>query len=184
MLAFAAVAALAVGVSARAEELKSGLQAGAGIGPFNVTKVAGAEKDNVECGQNLCYRCKNGARPQVMVFTRSTDAKVVDLVRKLDAQLKKSSDKELRAFVNVLSDSKETATEECKKLATASKAEQVPFVVPNEFENGPEDYGINAKVAVTVIVANKAKVTASHSFASANDVNADKVIADVEKSLK
>ena len=48
-----------------------------------MTKGAGAEQDGVKEGKNLCYRCRNGARPQVMVFTRSTDPAVVDLVKDL-----------------------------------------------------------------------------------------------------
>lgn len=179
---FAAVALLVSGVAV-AEEIKSGLKEGADIGAFNVTKCAGAESDGVDVGKNLCYRCKNGARPQVMVFTRSTDDKVVALVKQLDAELKKHEDEQLRAFVNVLGDSKAAATEQAKKLATASKAEQVPFVVPNEVENGPEDYGINAKADVTIIIANKSKVVANRAVASAKDLDVEAVLSDVKKML-
>jgi hypothetical protein len=168
---------------ASAEELKSGLEAGKGIAPFYVTKTAGAEDDGVSCGENLCYRCKNGSRPQVMVFTRSTDAKVIALVQKLDEQLAAHEDAQLRAFVNMLGDSKDAATDSVKKLAAASKVKLVPFVVPNEFENGPEDYGISPKADITIIVANEAKVVANHSVASAKDLNVDAVINDVKKML-
>ncbi len=167
-----------------AEEIKSGLQAGDGIGPFNVTKCAGATEDGVDVGKTLCYRCRNGGRPQVMVFTRSTDPKVVALVKNLDAAVKKHSDKDLRAFVNYLSDSKDAASEQAKKLATESKAENVPFVVPNEFENGPEDYGINTKAEVTVILAAAGKVKANHAFSAAKDMNIDAVVADLSKIVE
>ena len=168
---------------ASAEEVKSGLAAGKSIAPFYVTKTAGAESDGVACGDNLCYRCKNGSRPQVMVFTRSTDEKVVALVKQLDAQLKKHEDAQLRAFVNMLGDSKDAAAASVKKLATESKAQQVPFVVPNEFENGPEDYGISPKAELTIIIANEAKVVANHAVASAKDLNVDAVVGDIEKML-
>ncbi|MEO8497662.1 MAG: hypothetical protein ABI614_21560, partial [Planctomycetota bacterium] len=153
-----------------AEELKSGLQAGAAIGAFDVTKLAGAADDGVAEGDNLCYRCKNGARPQVMVFTRSSDEQVVKLVAKLDQAISENSSKQLRAFVNVIGEDKSAAAKDAKKLAASSKAKSVPFVVPNEFENGPGDYGLNAKAAVTVILAEGGKVKASHAFASAKDV--------------
>lgn len=166
---------------ASAEELKSGLEAGKGIAPFYVTKTVGAEDDGVPCGKNLCYRCRNGARPQVMVFTRSTDEKVVALVQKLDEQLAAHEDAQLRAFVNMLGDSKDAATDSVKKLASISKAKLVPFVVPNEFENGPEDYGINPKADITIIIANDEKVVASHAVASAKDLDVDSVIKDVKK---
>ncbi len=177
-----AVAVLFSG-AAVAEELKSGLEEGTGIGAFYVTKCAGAEEDGVAVGKNLCYRCKNGARPQVMVFTRSTDDKVVSLVKKLDAQIKKNEEAQLRAFVNMLGDSKDAASDSVKKLAATTKAENVPFVVPNEFENGPEDYGINAKADVTIIIANESKVVANHAVASAKDLDVSAVLSDLKKML-
>ncbi len=179
---FAAVALLFSGFAV-AEEIKSGLKEGADIGPFNVTKCAGAEEDGVEVGKNLCYRCKNGARPQVMVFTRSGDEKVIALVKKLDEQLKKHEDAQLRAFVNVMGDSKDAATDEAKKLAKATKSTMVPFVVPNEVENGPEDYGINAKADVTIIIGNEGKVVSSHAVAAAKDLDIEAVMGAIEKAL-
>ncbi len=166
---------------ANAEEIKSGLEAGKGIAPFYVTKTAGAEDDGVAKGDNLCYRCKNGDRPQVMVFTRSTDAKVVALVQKLDEQIKAHEGEQLRAFVNMLGDSKDAAAASVGKLAKASKAKHVPFVVPNEFENGPEDYGISPKAEITIIVANDEKVVSNHAAASAKDLDVDSVIKDIQK---
>ena len=184
VLSFAVVAVLAVsGLSVSAEDLKSGLKEGDAIGAFDVTKCAGATEDKVEVGANLCYRCKNGSRPQVMVFTRSSDAKVVALVKQLDEQIKKNDEAQLRAFVNVLGESKDAASGEAKKLCASTKAEKIPFVVPNEFENGPEDYGINAKAEVTVILAYEGKVKANHAFAKASDLNVDAVVGDLKKIL-
>lgn len=179
-----AVAALVFAGVAQAEEVKSGLQPGDFIGAFNVTKVSGADKDGVDVGKNLCYRCKNGGRPQIMVFTRSTDAKVVALMKGLDAALEKNADKDLRAFVNVLGDSQDSATAAAKKVADAAGTKNVPYVVPNENENGPEDYGINAKADVTVIYAVGGKVKANYTAASAKDINVDAAIADVAKILE
>lgn len=178
-----AVAVLFLSSFAVAEEVKSGLKVGEGIGAFNVTKCAGAEADKVKVGDNLCYRCKNGSRPQVMVFTRSTDEKVVALVKKIDEQIKKNEEAQLRSFVNVLGESKDAAMDEAKKLASSSKAENVPFVVPNEFENGPEDYGLNAKAAVTIIIANEGKVVANHAVAKASDLDVAAVVKDLTKAI-
>lgn len=166
-----------------AEDVKSGLEEGAGIAPFYVTKIAGAEEDGKSAGDNLCYRCKNGSRPQVMVFTRSTNDKVVALVKKLDDQIKKNEEAQLCAFVNLLGDSSDAAKGEAKKLASATKVKQIPFVVPNEFENGPDNYGINPKVDVTIIFANEGKVVSSHAFKSAKELKVNEVLKHVEKAL-
>ena len=178
-----AVAVLSLSGLALAADIKSGLKVGDGIGPFDVTKLAGAEGDGDKVGQQLCYRCRNNTRPQVMVFTRSSDDKVVAFVKKLDAELSKNSDKQLRAFVNLLGQNKDAAEAAAKKLAATSMAQNVPFVVPNEFENGPEDYGLNAKAEVTILVAKEGKVTANHAFASAKDLDTDAVIKDVVKTV-
>lgn len=166
------------------EKVQSGLQPGKSIGAFYVTKVAGAEDDGVKTGANLCYRCRNGNRPQVMVFTRSTDPKVVKLIESLDKVIASNSDQDVRAFVNILGESKDEASENAAKVAKSSKSKNVPIVVPNEVENGPDNYGLNAKAEVTVIIANKSKVAANVAVASAKDLDVDAVVASVKKSLK
>jgi hypothetical protein len=40
----------------------------------------------------------------------------------------------------------------------------VPVVVPVEFENGPDNYGINPKAEVTVLVAKDSKVVSNYAF--------------------
>ena len=189
VLSLGLVALLASVVTLNAEEaatkaLKSGPQKGDSIGAFYVTKLAGAEKDGVKEGKNLCYRCRNGRRPQVMVFTRSTDPKVAELVKKLDAAVSKHEDASLRAFVNVMGEDKEDVADSCKKFAAKSGAKNIPFVIPNEYENGPDNYGINAKAEVTVVLAANMGVKANHAFKSAKDLDVDAVLADVAKIVK
>lgn len=178
-----AVALMASVSVAFGEEVKSGLQEGDQIGAFYVTKLAGAEDDGVKVDQNLCYRCKNGGRPQVMVFTRAADDKVVQLLQKLDGALAENEDKQLRAFVNVMAEDKDAATEHAKQLAETSKTKHIPFVVPNEFQNGPDNYGINPDAAVTVILAEGGKVKANRAFSSAEEVEVESVIGDLKKIL-
>lgn len=169
---------------ALAGDVESGLKTGKMVGAFYVTKLAGAEDDGINVGKNLCYRCKNGGRPQVMIFTRSSDENVVKLVKKLDAAIPKNSKDELRAFVNYLGENKATAKHEAEKLAARSQAKHVPFVLPNEFENGPEDYGINPNAEVTIIMAEGGKVKANHAVAKAKELEVDAVIADLKKILQ
>jgi hypothetical protein len=84
----------------------------------------------------------------------------------------------------VLGESQDSATEAAKKVAEASGAKNIPFVVPVENENGPADYGINAKADVTVIYAVGGKVVANYAAGSAKDLNVDVAIADVKKILE
>ena len=189
VLSLGLVALMASVVTLNAEEaatmaLKSGPQMGDSIGAFYVTKLAGAEDDGVKEGKNLCYRCRNGLKPQVMVFTRSTDPKVVELVTKLDEAISQDESAKLRAFVNVMGDDKDDVMESAKKFAAKSQAKNIPFVIPNEFENGPDDYGLNAKAEVTVVMAVDKGVKVNHAFASAKDVNVEGIIADLAKIVE
>ncbi len=189
VLSLGLVALMASAVTLNAEEaatkaLKSGPQKGDSIGAFYVTKLCGAEEDGVKEGKNLCYRCRNGARPQVMVFTRSTDPKVAELVKKLDEAVAKNEDASLRAFVNVMGEDKEDVTESAKKFAAKTGAKNIPFVLPNEFENGPDNYGINAKAEVTVVLAANKGVRANHAFASVKDMDVNAVLADLTKIIE
>ena len=184
VLSLGLVAVLAFsGVASAEPTVKSGPQAGDSLGAFYVTKVAGAENDGVDQNANLCYRCRNGRRPQVIVFTRAADGKVAELVAKLDKAVEANSDTKLRVFVNVLGEDKADATEHAKSLATSTKAKNIPFVVPNEFENGPDNYGINAKAAITVTMASELGVKASHAAGSADDLDVASVLGDLKKIL-
>ena len=183
MIVMTAIGLLSSVSLVNAEETKSGLQADELIGAFYVTKLAGAKSDRVNVGKNLCYRCKYGGRPQVMVFTRSSDKKVLELVRQLDAAISKNSDKQLRAFVNYLGETRTLAKEGAEGLAVASKVKNVPFVMPNEYENGPDDYGINPDAEVTIILAEGGKVKANHAAGSAKELEVDAVISDLGKIL-
>ena len=173
-----------VGSLIAAEQIKSGPQTGDSLGAFYVTKCAGAEKDGVKKGKNLCYRCRNGVRPQVIVFTRSMDTMVVDLMQKLDKAVAKHAESQLRVFVNLLGEDKDELSAAAKKLATHSNTSNLPIVVPNEFENGPDNYGISPKAAVTVILASGLGVKANHAVAQSKDLKPDAVVADLGKILE
>lgn len=185
LLGLAAVIACATSLSAEeaAKQLKSGPQTGDSIGAFYVTKLCGAAEDGVDEGKNLCYRCRNGSRPQVIVFTRSADPKVAQLVKKLDKAIAENEDSQLRVFVNFMGEDKEDVIDSAKKFAAKSKAKNVPFVLPNEFENGPDNYGINAKADITVVMASETKVKANYAVANAKELNVDAVVANLSKIL-
>ncbi len=178
-----ALSAVLFASTAFAADFKSGPEAGKRLGAFDVVKCAGAEDDNVEVGKKLCYRCKNGSRPQVIVFTKSTGDEVKKLAKVLDTHVKKFEEEQLRAFVNVLGESKDAATAQAEKLAKATKTEMIPFVVPVEFENGPEDYGLNSKAEVTVVIANNSKIVSSFGFESAKKLDAEAITKAVKKML-
>jgi hypothetical protein len=181
----AAVALCALASFSLAEDLKSGLEAGKTIGAFDVVKCAGAEDDGVKIGTSLCYRCRYGARPMVMVFSQNNDKGVATLLKELDGVVEKNKSKQLKAFVNVIGEDKDKAETAAKSLGKDSK--NVPVVVPVEYETGPKDYGIDTKAETTVIIAKGGKVVANHALGKdgLTEKAIEGILADVNnKALK
>ena len=181
-----AFAALAVVARAEEKELKSGLQVGEELPAYYVVKAAGNPKDNVEEGEELCYRCKLGNRPVVMVFARKTDDKLAALVKELDKVVAKNSDKKMASFVNLLGSDKEALKRDAKKLVEKSKAENIAVVVPVDNEKGPDAYNVNPEADVTVLIYKQGTVEANHALASGklSEQEIKKIIEDTSKILQ
>lgn len=172
---------------AQAEDLKSGPQPGQKVKFFLVEKIGGTEADGVKTGKKLCYRCRNMGGPQVIIFTKEQNEAVAKLATGLDELVNENGEGargKLRGFVNFIGEDREEAAEAAKSFADKNKLKMLPAVVPNEFENGPGDYGLNSKANVTVILAEKGgNVVASHAFESLDEASAKKVVDEVSKKL-
>lgn len=158
------------------------LHRGDPIGAFVVTKVAGAEDDGVETGDSLCYRCRYGSRPMVMVFSRDTGAEVTKLVKALDAAVSANTDSELKALVTLLGKDLGQLKAQAKQMVKDSGAKHVPMVVSEDPEHGPSNYGLDDSAAVTVIVANDSQVVATHTFTSST-IDVAKVMSEIKPLL-
>ncbi|OUT58131.1 hypothetical protein SV7mr_02070 [Stieleria bergensis] len=159
-----------------------GLKTGDGIGAFYVTKVCGADSDGVDQGEQLCYRCRYGSRPMVMVFARSTDGKVSKLVKELDAAVEANKDAQLKGFVTLMGKDASALKDSAKAVVSDSGAKNIPVTIAKDNVSGPSNYKIDADAEVTVIVAAGGRVVANHS-SSAAELNVDKVIGAVNKAV-
>jgi len=175
-------AALLAGVAIAAEPAASGLKQGDPIGAFYVTKVGGAPDDGVKSGQELCYRCKYGQRPMVMVFTRKGGEKVTQLVTELDKAVAAKADAQLRGFVTVMGEDESSLKASAEQIAKSSGSKMVPVAVATDSENGPANYRLDPSAEVTVIVASDGQVVASHAFA-ADSIDVAAVMKEVEQML-
>ena len=187
MLPLAVFGLLVCSVVSAEEQTKKiaakGLKAGDSIGAFYVTKVAGAEDDGVEQGEQLCYRCKYGSRPMVMVFARDTGGKLNDLVKEIDAAVKANEDAELKGFVTLMGEDAAALKETAAKVAKTSGATSVPVVIAKDNVTGPSNYKIDENAAITVVLANDSKVVAARKFNKAEKVNVAGVMKVVNKML-
>ena len=172
---------LVVGFAGAEDKADQCLKAGDAIGPFYVTKVTGPE-DGVEIGKTLCYRCRYGARPMVMVFARETGGKVAELTKQLDQAVAKHEDAQLRSFVTLIGGETESLTKEAEKFSKTAEAKNVPVTVAEDNENGPSAYKIDPKAEVTVVLAKDGKVTGQHTFA-ADSVDVAAVMKEITTLL-
>jgi hypothetical protein len=149
--------------SVRAAELTSGLQPGDLVGAFNVEKCGGAVNDGREVGANFCYRCMLGNKPVVMVFSRKADKNLAALAKQLDKHVAKNADQKLSSFINLIGTDADALKGQAKSFAADNKLENVALVVPNDTENGPEEFKINPEAETTVTIYRNGKVEASHA---------------------
>jgi len=163
--AFLMAVALVLGVAVAAPaEVTSGPQVGAQVGAFTVTKVAGNPDDGVEAGKSLCYRCKMGARPVVMVFARTADAKLAKLLKKLEEEVAEHESDKLTGFVNMIGGDADSLKKQAAEFVKSNDIKRIAFVVPEDAKNGPEDFKIAPDADLTVVCYKGGTVKANHAF--------------------
>lgn len=169
---------LSANVMAAENAPNSGLKQGDRVGAFNVKDCTGPSK-----GKSLCYRCKFGARPVVSIFTRKIDDNVTRLIKDIDSKVGKN--KELRAFVVLLTDDPDAAEAKLVALARKNKIENVPLTI-FDGQSGPPSYKIQKDAEVTVLMWNNHQVKVNHGFAKGqlDKKSAKSVSGDVKKILE
>jgi hypothetical protein len=165
-ICFAIVTAVACGlVSTALAEVTSGPAVGDMVGAFTVTKVTGNPDDGVENGRTLCYRCKMGQRPVVMVFARTGDEKLAKLLKKIEEEVEEHQEEKLTSFVNMIGTDAESLKKAAADFAATHGIKRLAFVVPEDAANGPPDFKIAPDADVTVICYKGGEVKANHAFA-------------------
>lgn len=178
--AFALMATVGLAVAEeKGAGIKSGLEEGESPAAFNVKDITGPS-----AGKSLCYRCQYGAKPVAVVFTREITEEVAKLVQEIDKSVGENKDKEMCAFVVLLTDDADAGAKELTKLAEEKKIANVPLTV-FDGEAGPESYKISKDAAVNVMMWNKQRVQVNHAFESAklSDEDVKKVTSETTKIL-
>lgn len=157
------------------------LKKGDTAGVFYVTKIAGAKDDGVQTGQELCYRCRYGSRPIVMVFTRESTKQVQQLVKTIDKAVDKNQEAHLKGLVTFMGDDIAEVKENASEFAKNADAKHVPVVIAKETDTGPANYKLDES-EVTVVVAKDSQVVATHRF-EADKINIAAVMTEVKQIL-
>ena len=164
-------------------EVTSGPQVGEEVGAFEVTKVAGNPDDGVSEGRKLCYRCRMGMRPVVMLVARTADERLAKLLKKLDEELEEHKDDKLSGFINMIGADEATLKKIAAEFATKHGIKRIAFVVPEDFKNGPDNLKIAPDADLTVVCYKAGTVKANHAFAK-GALSDEKIDAVVKASCK
>ncbi len=179
-LAFAAVLSLVLfaGFASAEEAVKSGPQVGATVpGPFHPLNVTGDK-----AGEKFCLYCVNGTNPVAMIFAREPSKSLTSLIRKIDAETAKNSDKKMGSFVVFLNDSEDLAGK-LKTMAEKQKVNKTVLSIDNQ--GGPKSYKIAKDADVTVVLYTDHTVKSNYAFKKGElDAKAvEKIVADLPKIL-
>jgi hypothetical protein len=162
---------------------KAPLRQGDSVGVFYVTKIAGAANDGVEPGEQLCYRCRYGSSPIVMIFARRTGGRVTELVKRIDKAVFSNRRRRLKGLVTMMGENSSDVIKAAGEMAAAAGVTHVPVVVAKELQTGPLNYKLPADAEVTVVVAKDSQVVKTHTFTS-EKVDIAAIMNEVERILK
>lgn len=156
-----AIAAIFISIFANPLVAQDCLKEGDPVGAFYVTKIAGAISDGVQVGQELCYRCRYGSRPMIMVFARKSDAQLVRLVKEIDTAIGDNNESQLRGLVTFLGEDVAAVKDAANDFAKESDAQHVPVAIAKETKTGPPNYKLDDS-AVTILLAEDSQLISIH----------------------
>ena len=183
-LAIAALAATLLLVRAGFADNNASLKSGPQVGengrpqPFLPLNINGPTPN-----EKQCLVCRNGNNPVAMIFARDTNDTLVKLIKQLDAETVKNSDRKMGSFAIFCNDA-EGLEAKLKNLAKQEKLHQ--FTLAIDTPTGPAPYNIAKDADVTVVLYTKSKVVANFAFKKGemNDGDVQTILSNVSKILK
>jgi hypothetical protein len=121
----------------------------------------------------------------VNIFAREITDDLASLVKQIDETVAKNEDKNMSAFVVLLTDDPDAAEPKLKALAEKQGIKHVPLTI-FDGQTGPPNYDISEDADVTVMMWKRTKVQANHAFGKGglNAAAVKKVVADTSKILE
>lgn len=157
-------------------ELVSGRATGERVPQFFVRAVTGPLMN-----KSVCYVCRNGDRPVVMVFFRDVIEGVPKLLKELDTYIDQQRAVGLRGFAVLLSENQRNAVSQLQTLSFDHQL-SLPLAVASTQLDAPSSQNLHPDAAVTVVLYHDQTVVKSHAF-RASEINDDR-IAEMMSSVK
>ncbi len=172
-----AVLLFAWNVAAWADDVASGPEKGATVPALEVYDATGENKEKaVDCAKlrkdkptvYLLLPADKFSRP-IFRYTKALDEKA------------KSDFEDVYVVAVWLTDDEEKTKEYLPKISTYYEGTALTSF---KGKDGPKDWNINTDAHLTVVVANKGKVTARFAYNSVNDTEVPKVLKEIAKVAK
>lgn len=157
MIRLNAISAVAI-LSCAAASADDRLEIGAVVREFYVQDVTGPA-----AGNELCYRCRYGNRPVIAIFARRTSDQLAALVKEVDDAVDRNSDKELAAFVVLMTDEPAEQEDALRTWAEQHEFQKVPLTLFDD-ELGPRAYRLKRDADVTVMMWVGGQLAVNESF--------------------
>ena len=165
-------------VAAAADSKKpiySGPQPGEKLPPLTVEIAYGRRQQT-----KVDFVKQAGRKPAMLVFVNGANRPAARLTRVLVNYAEMQSRDKLFAATVWLADDRSGAQQYLKR-ATSWWGNGLPVGISVDGPEGPGSYGLNRNVNVTVLVAEKGKVTANFALVQPSETDAAKILAEVVK---
>jgi hypothetical protein len=160
----------ASGADATSEPLQSGLKVGEKVPTFYVRAVTGPLKN-----KSVCYVCRNGDRPVVMIFVRQITPELKRLLKGIDDEVDRHRAAGLRSFAVFLAGENDELLPRVQTLAFDEKI-NLPLTIAAAPSDGSAGRTIHPHAAVTVVLYRDQTVTANFALRAA-ELNAEAIEA-------
>jgi hypothetical protein len=140
------------------QPLKSGRAVGQLVPSFYVRAVTGPLSN-----KSVCYVCRNGERPVVMVILRRLDPETTKLLKALDKLIDKNRAMGLRGFAVWMHDDPKKVSPKLQTLSFNEKL-ALPLTVCTTVIAGASSQSVHRDAAVTVVLYRKQHVVARLAF--------------------
>jgi len=148
-----------IALAEEVEPLKSGLQVGESVPQFYVRAVTGPLKN-----KSVCYVCRNGDRPVIMLLARKVTPELTKLLKDVDQLVDRHRANGLRGFGVFVAavDAKDLLP----RLQTVSFDEDLslPLTIAVSSTEGPTGQKLHADAALTVVLYREQSVVANFAF--------------------
>jgi len=161
-------------LTAAADDIFSGPQAGEATPPFKVLDVSGPN-----AGKEVDYITEWKGAPTVICFIHTLTRPGAQLMRRLDDHGSRNQDTLKTLFVSLSADLQ--ATERQLPHAVKALSLKCPAAISLDGAEGPGAYGLNKEVLITVIAASGNKVVGNWAIVSPNETDFPKMLPVLEK---